>query len=128
MSFSSKNKLRLSTFLNVILLLISVLISMYYWFNSELVSMKNLPIGLIFLIIIFVLLDWIKIRFISNKMHWWGYISYLGFTCLLYPILLGNSSSDLDTLNSITDVGVLFFFISIGIDLVVMNQKKETNI
>jgi len=128
MSFSSKNKLRLSTFLNVILLLISVLISMYYWFNSELVSMKNLPIGLLFLIIIYVLLDWIKIRFISSKMRWWSYISYLGFTCLIYPILLGNSSSDLDTLNSITDVGVLFFFISIGIDIVVMNKKRETNV
>lgn len=101
---------------------------MYYWFNSELITMKNLPLGLIFLIIIYLLLDWIKIRFILGKFSWWCYFSYLGLTCLIYPVILGNSSSNLDTLNAVTDFGVLFFFISIGIDLVVTNKKRDTKV
>lgn len=121
MSFSAKNKVRLTKSANIVMLLIGLLITLYYWTNNSLLAMKKAPLALMLLVLVYVLLNMAK-RKINNHQHWTHWIHYLGLTALIYPILLGNQGN-VSSLNLITDIGVLFLIIPILLEL----RNRKTN-
>ena len=124
MSFSAKNKVRLTKSANIVMLLIGLLITLYYWTNNSLLAMKKAPLALmllVLLVLVYVLLNMAK-RKINNQQHWTHWIHYLGLTALIYPILLGNQEN-VSSLNLITDIGVLFLIIPILLEL----RNRKTN-
>lgn len=121
MSFSTKNKVRLTKSANIVMLLIGLLISLYYWTNSTLLAMKKAPLALMLLVLVYVILNMAK-RKINNRQHLSNWIHYLGLTALIYPILLGNQEN-VSSLNLITDIGVLFLIIPILLEL----RNRKTN-
>ena len=121
MSFSTKNKIRLTKTANIAMLLIAMLITLYYWTNSTLIAMKKVPLTLMLLVLLYVILHMAKRR-INNQQHWTHWIHYLGLTALIYPILLG-TQENVGSLNLITDIGTLFLVIPILLEL----RNKKSN-
>lgn len=121
MSFSTKNKIRLTNTANIAMLLIALLITLYYWTNSSLAAMKKVPLVLMLMVLVYVLLHMAK-RKINQQQHWTHWIHYLGLTALIYPILLG-TQENIGSLNLITDIGVLFLILPLLLEL----RKKKSN-
>ena len=121
MSFSTKNKIRLTKTANITMLLIALLITLYYWTNSTLLAMKKVPLALMLLVLAYVILHMAKRR-LNQHHHWTHWIHYLGLTALIYPILLG-THENIGSLNLITDIGVLFLIIPILLEL----RKQKSN-
>jgi hypothetical protein len=126
MSFSTKNKIRLTKTVNITMLLIALLITLYYWTNSTLLAMRKVPLALMLLVLVYVILHMVKRR-LNQHHHWTHWIHYLGLTALIYPILLG-TDENIGSLNLITDIGVLFLIIPILLELRQQKSNEDQKI
>jgi cell division protein FtsW (lipid II flippase) len=114
MNLIEKHKNKISYLVTILSLIISLVICFYYWFTLDFESIHKVPMKLIGLILLYLVLQMLKKRIVTEN-SWWNWLYYIGLSGLLYPIVLGEPENHV-RLNWITDFSVLFLLFPIILD------------
>lgn len=104
----------------IVLLPISAYVLFYYWTNSSVEGLRQLPTLIWSSIIVYILIQMIK-RFVTKKVEWYEYTYYIGLAAVLIPFVI---PANPDWLLNVTRYGTLFLAFSPVVDLIRFSQKK----
>lgn len=116
-----KNSKILKVLILVIMFLLGNAISMYYWSNGTLGSMRNVPMFIMILVLIYILMQILK-RFLYKEKNWWDWLYYIGLLIVILPTYFA-SENNLSTFQLMTDFGSLFFVLPLLFDFKKLVQK-----
>ncbi len=100
-------------------------ITLYYWSNNTLNTIKYVPIYLMVLTLVYILLQ-IGKRYLFKKQNWWDWLYYIGLAGMMLGVFFASEKS-LELYNSITDYSIVFLIVPGLIDLFDQLQKKKTS-
>ncbi len=111
-----KYPLWLKICIQLMLLACACTIIIFYWMNSSLESMKDLPLPLLFVAMLYLALQIARRQiFISNTLV--DQLYYVGLAAMIAPIFLADETNT-GTFNLVTDFGSFFFLIPVIIQFV----------
>ena len=95
----------------------------YYWQNSTIESLKEIPMYVMILALVYILIQILK-RSIYKEQRWYDWLYYIGLIAMMLPTILV-SESNLTLFNYITDTCTLFLIVPIVLEgKVIVNGKK----
>lgn len=95
----------------------------YYWENSELKSMKEIPMYVMIITLLYILIQIFK-RSIYKEQRWYDWLYYVGLIAMMLPTLI-ISENNLKLFNYLTDVCTLFLIVPVIVEgKVILNGKK----
>lgn len=117
-----ENKMLRASMLVAMLACAGVVIN-YYWQNSELETLKEIPMYVMIVTLVYILIQIFK-RSIYKEQRWYDWLYYVGLIAMMLPTLMV-SESNLTLFNYVTDVCTLFLIVPIVLEgKVLVNGKK----
>lgn len=98
-------------------------IAIYYWNFIDGMEVKQVPITVMVLAMVYIAVQ-IGKRMIIKEQVWYDWVYYIGLISILTPVILTNSTNSI-LMNSIADIGVLFFVLPLLLEgQQLINQKS----
>lgn len=95
----------------------------YYWQNSALEALKEIPMYVMVFTLVYILIQIFK-RSIFKEQRWYDWLYYIGLIAIMLPTVLV-SEGNLSIFNVITDTCTLFLIVPIILEgKVFINGKK----
>ena len=116
-----KNSKILKVLILVTMFLLGNAVSMYYWSNETLESMRVVPIFVMILALVYILMQILK-RFMYKEKNWWDWLYYVGLLAIVLPTYFA-TEANLSTFQWITDFGSLFLVLPLLFDFKKLVQK-----
>lgn len=107
-------------------LILSVLICTYFWNTTDLVSLKQLPVSVIVLAVIYIGLQMLT-RKLSEVSNWWDWVYYFGLLSIMIPVTFATREYE-SVFHMITDIGTICLImpaLADGYFLIVQSPKKK---
>jgi hypothetical protein len=107
-------------------LVLSVLICSYFWNISDLISLKQLPVFVIILAVIYIGLQMLT-RKLSEVNNWWDWVYYFGLLSIMIPVTFATKESE-TIFHLITDIGTICLILPAladGYFLIVQSPNKK---
>lgn len=98
----------------VVKLILSVIICWYFWNATELIEIKQIPIYILILAVVYIGFQMLS-RKISAAHNWWDWVYYIGLLSIMIPVMLANEKNK-DVYNIITDYGTLLLILPVLVD------------
>ncbi len=116
-----KNSKILKILILVVMFLLGNAISMYYWSNDDLASMKFVPMFIMVLALVYILMQIFK-RYLYKEKNWWDWLYYIGLLAIVLPTYFA-TEENISTFQKVTDFGSLFLVFPLLFDFKKMIQK-----
>lgn len=115
-----RNERLILAFAIIAKLISSVFICLYFWNATQLFEIKQIPLSILILAVIYIGLQMVT-RKLSTVHNWWDWVYYIGLLSIMIPVTFANAKSEL-VFHLITDIGTIclvlpvladgYFFIS----------------
>lgn len=86
-------------------LVLAVIICLYFWEATMLVELKQIPVYILVLTVVYIALQLVTRR-ISSVHHWWDWVYYFGLVSIMVTTMFANHSNE-NIFHWITDLGTL---------------------
>jgi len=117
-----ENKILRASMLAAMLVCAGIVIN-YYWQNSALSALKEIPMYIMIVTLIYILIQIFK-RSIFKEQRWYDWLYYIGLISIMLPTVFV-SEGNLSFFNIITDSCTLFLVVPIVLEgKVLVNGKK----
>lgn len=107
-------------------LLLSVMICTYFWNATDLIALKQLPVGVIVLAVFYIGLQMLT-RKLSKVNNWWDWVYYFGLLSIMIPVTFATKKSEV-VFHLIADLGTICLVLPAladGYFLIVQSPKKK---
>lgn len=107
-------------------LLLSVLICSYFWNTADLLGLKQLPVSVIILAVLYIGLQMLTRR-LSEVNNWWDWVYYFGLLSIMIPVTFATKESE-NIYHLITDIGTICLILPAladGYFLIVQSPNKK---
>jgi hypothetical protein len=107
-------------------LVFSLLICIYFWNSTDLLSIKRLPIYIIVLAVLYIGMQMLTRKF-SEVNKWWDWVYYFGLLSIMIPATFATKQYE-QIYHLITDVGTIFLILPALVDgyfLIVHSSNKS---
>jgi len=95
----------------------------YYWQNSTIEALKEIPVYVMIVTLVYILIQIFK-RSIYKEQRWYDWLYYVGLIAMMLPTVLV-TETNLTLFNYVTDVCTLFLIVPIVLEgKVIVNGKK----
>lgn len=117
-----ENKILRASMLVAMLVCGGVIIN-YYWQTSDLMAIKEIPMYIMIVTLIYILIQIFK-RSIYKEQRWFDWLYYIALIAMMLPTVM-ISENNLSLFNYMTDVCTLFLIVPIVLEgKVIVNGKK----
>lgn len=117
-----ENKVLRASLLVAMLVCAGIVVN-YYWQHSELQAIKEIPMFIMVVTLIYILVQILK-RSIYKDQRWYDWLYYIGLIAMMLPTVLV-TEGNLSMFNVITDTCTLFLIVPIILEgKVLVNGKK----
>jgi len=106
----------------IALLAVGGFIVAYYWSVDTVEGIKNVPVFIMVLCLVYVLLQILK-RYLFKNQNWWGWLYYIGLLSVMIPGYM-TTEENVSTFAMLADFGTLFLIIPTILDGKEIIQKK----
>lgn len=109
-----KNERFILAFVIITKLILSVLICLYFWNATELVQIKQIPIYLLAMAIVYIGLQMIT-RKLATVHNWWDWVYYIGLVAIMIPVSFATKEHEV-IYHLITDIGTICLILPVLAD------------
>jgi hypothetical protein len=95
-------------------LILSVLICMYFWNSTELIQIKQIPVYLLVMSVVYIGLQ-MYTRKISTVHNWWDWVYYIGLVSIMVPVSIATSENE-KIIHLVTDIGTICLILPVLAD------------
>lgn len=104
------------------MLICAGIVTTYYWRNWELNSLKEIPMYIMIVTLIYILIQIIK-RAIFKEQRWYDWLYYIGLIAMMLPTVIA-TENNASIFNVVTDICTLFLIVPILLEgKVLLNGK-----
>lgn len=98
----------------VVKLILAVLICSYFWDSSTLEEIRQLPMMVLIMCVVYIGLQMLTRR-LTNSQNWWDWVYYVGLLCIMIPVSIANEKNEV-LFHAMTDYGTILLIIPVLVD------------
>lgn len=115
--------IRLAVFVKLVL---SVLICTYFWKSSQLIEIRQLPMYVLIMCVVYIALQMLTRR-LSENQNWWDWVYYLGLLCIMIPVSLATEKNE-QLYHAMTDYGTSLLILPVLVDGWYLLRSKSSRV
>jgi hypothetical protein len=95
-------------------LVLAVLICSYFWESTTLLEIRQLPMTVLVMCVVYIGMQMLTRR-LSGNQNWWDWVYYVGLICIMVPVSFANEKNEL-LYHVMTDYGTILLIIPVLVD------------